>query len=126
MKIDQIENKDSNYYKFRKEALSWIEKISGDEWTDYNSHDPGITLLEAFCYILTEIEYKTKFSMEDILYSSSIPTSEILTANALYPAELIFPTSPVTSEDFRMKILDELKGVRNVWIINNSKNNPIC
>ena len=125
MKIDQIENKDSNYYKFRKEALSWIEKISGDEWTDYNAHDPGITLLEAFCYILTEIEYKTKFSMEDILYSSSIPTSEILTANALYPAELIFPTSPVTSEDFRMKILDELKGVRNVWIINNSKNNKL-
>ncbi len=121
MKIDQIENKDSNYYKFRKEALSWIEKISGEEWTDYNAHDPGITLLEAFCYILTEIEYKTEFSMEDILYSSNIPTSEILKANALYPAELIFPTFPVTIEDFRMKIIDKLKGVRNVWIKNNGK-----
>lgn len=121
MKTDQIDNKDSNYYKFRKEALSSIEKISGEQWTDYNAHDPGITLLEAFCYILTEIEYKTKFSIEDILYSSRIPTSEILKANALYPAELIFPTFPVTIDDFRMKIIDKLKGVRNVWIKNKGK-----
>lgn len=122
MNIDQIENIDSDFYKLRKEALSWIENTSGKEWTDYNAHDPGITILEAFCYILTEIQYKTEFSIEDILYSSGIPVTEILEKNGLYPAEIIFPTFPVTISDFRMKILDKLQGVRNVWIINFKEN----
>ena len=30
-------------------ALSnFSQKISGDIWTDYNAHDPGVTILEQF------------------------------------------------------------------------------
>ena len=28
------------------------------EWTDHNTHDPGITVLEALCYVLTDLQYR--------------------------------------------------------------------
>ncbi len=39
-----------NYDLLRREGIKHIEKLSGNIWTDYNTHDPGITLLEALCY----------------------------------------------------------------------------
>ena len=28
------------------------------EWTDHNTHDPGVTVLEALCYVLTDLQYR--------------------------------------------------------------------
>jgi hypothetical protein len=32
-------------------------------WSDYNVHDPGITLLELLCYGITDIAHRTTFRM---------------------------------------------------------------
>ena len=53
----------SNFYEYRKTALRWIQLLSGKEWTDYNTHDPGITIFESLCYILIEIDYKLVFTI---------------------------------------------------------------
>jgi hypothetical protein len=36
-----------NFERLRDEAIENVQKYSGAEWTDYNLHDPGITILEA-------------------------------------------------------------------------------
>jgi len=56
-----------NYRFLRKEGIALIQNLSGDSWTDYNTHDPGITLLEAICYALTDLGYRTSFDIQDIL-----------------------------------------------------------
>ena len=29
-------------------ALAELERLTGDQWTDFNAHDPGITLIALF------------------------------------------------------------------------------
>jgi len=56
-----------DYNFLRREGIRHIEKLAGDVWTDYNTHDPGITLLENLCYAITDLAYRTGFDMKDLL-----------------------------------------------------------
>ena len=38
-----------DYALLRQEGIDLIARLAGKRWTDYNSHDPGITILEALC-----------------------------------------------------------------------------
>lgn len=117
MELEQIENIPSNYYDYRKEALLWAQKLSGKLWTDFNPHDPGVTVLEILSYVLTELDYKLGFTMEDILHSSVIRKEFQLEDNALFKAEDIFCTAPVTEKDFRVLLIDQIEGVTNAWLL---------
>ena len=97
----------------RKEGIKHIEKLSGDIWTDYNTHDPGITLLEALCYAITDLSYRTGFEMKDILAHEHL--DENSWKNIFYTAKQILPSNPVTISDYR-KMLIDIPGVRNAWI----------
>ena len=55
----------------RAEGLSHIQSLSHSLWTDYNAHDPGITTLEALCYAITELGYRSGFDMQDRFFGSS-------------------------------------------------------
>ena len=35
--------------------MELIRKWAGQSWTDHNVHDPGITILEACSYAMTEL-----------------------------------------------------------------------
>jgi hypothetical protein len=60
-------NPSEDYNFLRREGIKHIEKLAGDVWTDYNTHDPGITLLENLCYAITDLAYRTGFDMKDLL-----------------------------------------------------------
>ena len=53
-----------DFLKLKKEGIDIAQELSGDIWTDYNEHDPGITILENQVYALTELSYKTSFPAE--------------------------------------------------------------
>ena len=55
-----------DYSFLRKKGIGMIEDLCGKTWTDYNAHDPGITLLEAYCFALTELGYRMSFDMKDM------------------------------------------------------------
>jgi len=57
----------SDYYRLRKEGIGFIEQMGSAQWTDYNTHDPGITILEALCYAITDLAYRTGRDIKDIL-----------------------------------------------------------
>jgi hypothetical protein len=91
----------------RSEGLKHIEKISRNLWTDYNTHDPGITMLEALCYAITDFGNRVQLPVPDLLEgndTASLPT-----------AKQILTTSPVSESDYR-KILIDIEGVNNAFI----------
>ena len=102
-----------DYDFLRKEGIRLIEELSGNVWTDYNTHDPGITLLEALCYTLTDLGYRTAFDVKDLLAPEKgrLPEWE----KSFFTARQILPCNPVTLNDYRKLIIDTA-GVRNAWI----------
>lgn len=102
-----------DYNFLRAAGIKLIEKLSGKIWTNYNTHDPGITLLEALCYSITDLAYRTSFDIKDLLESGAEPGFN--NKDFLYTAREILPSGPVTLTDYRKVILDTA-GVRNAWI----------
>jgi len=102
-----------DYDFLRKQAIRYIERLAGKTWTDYNTHDPGITLLEAVCYCLTDLGYRTSFNIKDLL-APKIPSKNYW-KNTFYTAGQVLHTNPVTLLDFRKMVIDT-DGVRNAWI----------
>jgi uncharacterized protein len=116
-----------NYEWLRQAGLSHIEELAHALWTDYNVHDPGITILELLCYAITDLGYRMAWPVEDLLTgpdgSGKILRDQFMTALT------IFPIHPVTTDDYR-KILIDIRldrsamgggktgvvGVRNAWL----------
>ena len=102
-----------DFYKLRSEGVSFIEQMSSQLWTDYNTHDPGITILEALCYALTDLAYRTNYDIKDLLASQTGITA--FDKQALFSARKILTNSALTIEDYRRLLID-LDRVRNAWV----------
>ena len=63
--------KGMNFPLLKRMAIDFAQDLSGDIWTDFNEHDPGVTILENICYALTELSYKTQFDFEKLLFAES-------------------------------------------------------
>ena len=68
---DKYSSKGLDYDLLLQQGIELIQKFSGNQWTDFNYHDPGITFLEQICYALTDLSYKSNFPIEDILLAFS-------------------------------------------------------
>ena len=56
-----------NFQVLKELGLETIIQTGSQQWTDYNEHDPGITILEILTLAATDLSYRTTFSIEDIL-----------------------------------------------------------
>jgi len=97
-----------------RDGLKIVQQVSGERWTDYNEHDPGVTMLEALCYVLTDLVYRTGYHPADYLASSD--GSIDFKRQSLYRPDEIFPSHPVTENDYRKLILSCIPFIDNVWI----------
>ena len=82
-------------------------------WTDHNIHDPGITTLELLCYALTELAYRSRFPVEDLLAAAE-KNAENMAAQFFTPRQIL-PNRALTERDYR-KLLIDLPDVKNAWI----------
>ena len=107
---DILEDKAFNSELLYGEGLKIIQQLTGGFWTDYNTHDPGVTILEYLCDAIVELNSRADASIEDHLYNKAAnkkifyESSEILSCNSL------------TISDYRKLILDELPEVKNIWL----------
>jgi uncharacterized protein len=101
-----------NFAALREIGIKHFEKMGSKLWTDYNLHDPGITILEVLCYAITDLGYRTNFPIQDILASSNHNEGK----KQFFSALEILTGNPVTVNDFR-KILIDLAGVKNAWLV---------
>jgi len=100
----------TNFELLRAEGIRHLEELATHIWTDFNAHDPGITILEVLCYALTDLGYRVSFPLEDLLADGSGNFKEIF-----FPAAEVLSNGPVTEMDLRKLIID-VPGVKNVWL----------
>jgi hypothetical protein len=101
-----------NFAELRAKALSYIQQSSNATWTDHNIHDPGITILEAICYALSDVGFRMNFPIQDLLANNiGKPTT-----NAYYSAAQILPNRACTIADYR-KLLIDINTVKNAWLL---------
>jgi len=104
-----------NYLDFnalRTEGITHLGNLTGKIWTDYNVHDPGITILEALCYALLDLDYRGKLPAADIFARD--PKVSAPDDNFYSPAQIL-TCNPLTILDYR-KLLSDIEGVRNAWL----------
>ncbi|HEX6848776.1 MAG TPA: hypothetical protein VF144_17445 [Chitinophagaceae bacterium] len=102
-----------DYNAMRKQGFRSIERMGSHAWTEYNNSDPGITILEALCYAITDLAYRTGFEVKDLLAPEKL--TEDTWKNIFYTARQILHNNPLTITDYR-KIVIDVKGVRNAWL----------
>jgi hypothetical protein len=106
-----------DYYHLRKEGIGYIEQMGSRQWTDYNTHDPGITILEALCYAITDLAYRTGRDIKDMLTPESPSTGKNpFPDQPFFTAREILTVNPWTPNDFR-RILIDLDGVRSESVV---------
>lgn len=121
IKTEAYDTISQSYDLLLQEGIEWIQKFSGQQWTDYNYHDPGITLLEQLCFAITDLGYKSNFPLEDLLFLGRSKFDH-KNKNLLYPPHEILPSSPITVNDYRMLIVDQIDEIQNAWVYPQTEN----
>jgi hypothetical protein len=108
---DVIERKtrvpaEGSFEALRNEAIGFVQALSGNVWTDYNLHDPGVTILEQLSFALTELGYRADFPVEDHLTDENRRID--WEKQSLHRPEEILPCRPTTTADYRVLLLDKL------------------
>ncbi|MBO3460107.1 hypothetical protein G7B40_035320 [Aetokthonos hydrillicola Thurmond2011] len=96
-----------NFQTLRDIGITHLQALSGKLWTDYNLHDPGVTILEVLCYAVTDLGYRNNLDIQDLLALDA--KSE---ENNFFTPDEILTCNPVTDLDLR-KLLIDIPGVRN-------------
>ena len=103
---------DLDFYFLREKGIEYISQLGGKLWTDYNSHDPGITMLEMLSYAISDLGMRINMPIENLLVGEEKDKS--LETQFFKPAD-IFPSKAVTALDYR-KIFIDIPGIKNCWL----------
>lgn len=102
-----------DYAFLRSAGLRSIERLANAVWTDYNVHDPGVTLLELMAYAITDLGMRAAYPVRDLL--TQIRDGAAVSAGDFHLAHQVLVCNPVSFDDLR-KLLIDIPGVRNAWI----------
>lgn len=106
-------NSKNEYSELRALMLEKVQSMSGHVWTDYNLHDPGVTILEQLCYALTDINYRSDYTVEDLLANDD----EIdLHRHGMFAPDEALPCRPLTLVDYQKYFTDKIKEVDYVIV----------
>jgi len=87
------------------EGHALLGAMSDGGWTDFNAHDPGVTMLEAFAFALTDLGYRAGHPVPDLVAGSPpAPGPDALLAGRA-----------VTAAD-RRRVALAAPGVGEAWI----------
>lgn len=96
-----------NWQELRQQGIKRLEKLGTQIWTDFNLHDPGITILEVLSYAITDLGYRTNFPIEDLLASRDEQTTGGSTGRTdFFQSSDILSCNPVTANDIRRILID--------------------
>lgn len=110
---------DDLYTLLQRRTLDELQRLSGEVWSDYNPSDPGVTVADAVDYALTETDYKLGFALED--YLSDPDGTWQVGRYGLFPASEVYPSAPVTADDYRKIVLARFPMVQNMAVTADKK-----
>ncbi len=99
-----------DFQELKQAGIAHLQKLTGKIWTDYNEHDPGITILEQLCYAITDLSYRIDFELPDLLSAAGTYQQQGIWS----PADIL-TINPVTLTDIRKALID-VPGVKNAWV----------
>lgn len=108
-----------DYEELRKQGIEHIKKNAAAIWTDHNIHDPGITTLEILCYAITDLSYRSRYAIPDLMRKEGDNPASVI--KEFFTAKQIFPNNALTINDYR-KLLINVEKVKNVWLVPKPKN----
>lgn len=95
------------------EGICYAQQMSSSDWTDYNEHDPGLTILEQLCYALTDLGMRGRYPMNDLLAG---PGGRIA-RDTLFSGNRVLTTAPQTADDYRRLLYARVDGLKNFWLL---------
>lgn len=84
-------------------ARRHLRELAGQLWTDHNSSDPGITLLEVLSFAIADLSYRTSFDIKDLLAAYQGTKT---TPHDLATPDIALPNYPWTLQDLSKVLLD--------------------
>jgi len=114
-----------------KQGVAACQQLGGDLWTDFNEHDPGVTILEQLCFAITELGFRANYPIEELLApsllaartaksdagSASAPAApEQRASHTLFTGDRILSCAPLTFNDYRKLLYDETENLKNAWL----------
>jgi len=103
----------ASFGALRRRGLDTVERHSRKLWSDYNVHDPGVAIIEQFCFALTELAHRAAFPEADLLVEEDGPVP--LEALGLHPPSDALPTRPVTARDLAAALTQDCHLARRVF-----------
>lgn len=98
----------SPFGKLQEQALALIQELSGNTWTNFNEHDPGVTILDTLHYALLELQYSLGHPFES--YLSEGREVDFGRMGLLDPQALFIPDMLRVS-DYERFLLEHLKTI---------------
>jgi hypothetical protein len=111
----------NSFAELRKTGIAIVQEMCGELWTDYNLHDPGVTILEQLCFALTDLVYRSDFPVEDQLTGEDGKID--FSGQSLHFPEEILPCRASTTADYRQAILACSPSIEDVWLDTGSGEN---
>lgn len=103
-----------DFASLRKEAIELVQQLSGKIWTDYNLHDPGVTILEQLCFGLTELAYQAGIGVEEYLSDQHGVIN--YRHYSLFKPHEILPNAALTPEDYCKLLVDAIPEIDAIHI----------
>ncbi|MDC8760341.1 hypothetical protein [Janthinobacterium fluminis] len=103
-----------DFASLQQAGMALLQELCGRHWTDYNAHDPGVTMLDQLSYALTELAFRSALPHEDYLAGGDGAID--LARHALHLPQDIFPSEAVTADDWRRHLYDRVPQIEDVWI----------
>ncbi len=111
-------NDDLSFDFLRQKGIEYIQSLGSRFWTDYNTHDPGITILEVLSYAITDLGMRIDLPINDLLSNDKINSFE----NQFFSASEILPNKALTAFDYRKILIDlDPSRIKNCWIQTTTK-----
>ena len=102
-----------DFHFLKEKAVGYIQELSGHQWTDFNLHDPGVTILDQLCYALTDLGIRTQINFKDLLSSQR----SAINHHTFFSASQILTASPWTINDYRRLLLDRFPVLADVYLV---------
>ena len=106
----------ADFESLRISGIRLLEILTSTRWSDYNKHDPGITILEHGLFALTELNYKADLPVNKLMQNKRVESP-------IVPTPFSFYCAPVTLKDLQ-KILIDIYGISNAWLLENESPFP--
>ncbi|NQZ12195.1 MAG: hypothetical protein HRT35_34010, partial [Algicola sp.] len=111
-------NTEVDWSLLREKGLAYLQQLSQPLWQNFDLNDPGLTLFETLCYGIEQLQRHSELDIEQLMALSVAGTPVQQADQAMFSPQAILTSQPITALDMR-KLLIDIDGVRNAWILPN-------